>query len=456
LIETVVAEEHMSVSKEQLTEELRGREYREAYAEGFLNHTLTAQIRLIREQRGLSQRELAVKIGKHQPGLSRIEDSNYGKWNVATLRQVAGALDTWLQVSLEPYGKLVDAALEMSPEGLRRPTFEEDPVFVKPPGAEELLREEMVEGPTTELRRKLLPWLEEGQWSPQPLTDWLQGRNLVSYRHEDEPYRWFLRALPSDESKWNWHRRELTRRLARMIEEEPDVQKPGPRPDEFLSNLFLLAAGLAAPDLFAEPLYGVYRRLRRRSVELEVGVADCLLAALTRNQKDLRLYEVWLQMMEAGKHDILPGNEYAGFEGFKWLPPRPNFLEIARGIKLMEPVRPTLEAIDKLAGLMGSVVTEFASSNCLIGLLEGSISAGWGDAPVAALGSVAAAHHEYLDEFLNRSPAAEARAVADIVAKGLWYYGELLRHSSTEGSESKIVEMKLVRTRVLMFLAKAA
>ena len=447
----------MSVSKEQLIEELRSsREYREAYAESFLNHTLTAQIRVIREQRGLSQKELAVKIDKHQPGLSRIEDSNYGKWNVATLRQVAGALDTWLQVSLEPYGKLVDAALEVSPESLRRPTFEEDPVFVKPPKAEELLREEKVEGPTAELRRKLLPWLEERKWSPQALIDWLQGRHLVSFRHEDEPYRWFLRALPSGESKWEWHRNELARRLAKMIEEEPDVQKPGPRPDEFLSNLFLLAAGFVAPELFAEPLYDVYRRLRRGSVELEVGIKDCLLAALTHNQKDLRLYEVWLQMMETGKHDILPGNEYAGFEGFKWLPPRPNFREIAWGIKLMEPSRPNLEAVDGLAGLMGTVVTEVASSNGLMGLLEGSFSAGWGDASVAAWSSVAASHHKLLDEFLNCSREAEAKAVADIVAKGMWYYRELLRHSSAEGAERKIAELDRVRTRVVMLLAKAA
>lgn len=239
-------------------------------------------------------------------------------------------------MSLEPYGKLVDAALDLSPESLLRPTFEEDPVFAKPPRAEELLREEKGEGPIAELRRKLLPWLEEGKWSPHPLTDWLQGRHLVSFGHEDEPYRWFLRALPSEEPKWDWHRNELARRLARMIEDKPDVQQPGPRPDEFLSNLFLLAAGLVAPDLFAEPLYQVYRRLRRRSVELAVGVRDCLLAALTRNQKDLRLHEVWLQMMETGKHDILPGNEYAGFEGFKWLSPRPNLEEIAHAIKLLE------------------------------------------------------------------------------------------------------------------------
>jgi transcriptional regulator with XRE-family HTH domain len=447
----------MSVSREQLVEELRGsREYREAYAESHLNHTLAAQIRLIREQRGLSQKELAVKIGKHQPGLSRIEDSNYGKWNVATLRQVAGALDTCLQVSLEPYGKLVDAALELSPESLLRPTFEEDPVFAKPPRAEELLREEKGEGPTAELRRKLLPWLEEGKWSPQPLTDWLQGRHLVSSGHEDEPYRWFLRALPSDERKWDWHRNELARRIGKMIEDKPDVQKPGPRPDEFLSNLFLLAAGLDSPDLFAEPLFGVYQRLRRGAVKLDVGVRDCLLAALTRNQKDLRLYEVWLQMMKTGKHDILPGNRSAGFEGFKWLLPRPDFQEFPWVIKLMEPVRPSLEAVDELAGLMGSIITEFASSNGLMGLLEGGFSAGWGDGPVAAWSSAAAVHHKQLDEFLNYSPAVAARAVADIVAKGLWYYGELLRQSSTDGANNKIVEINLVRSRVVMFLAKAA
>ena len=47
-------------------------------------------------------------------------------------------------------------------------------------------------------------------------------------------------------------------------------------------------------------------------------------------------------------------------------------------------------------------------------------------------------------------------AVADVVAKGLWYYSELLRHSPAEGAESKIVVLELVRTRAETFLAKAA
>jgi hypothetical protein len=219
--------------------------------------------------------------------------------------------------------------------------------------------------------------------------------------------------------------------------------------------LFLLVAGLDSPDIFAEPLFDVYRRLRRRSETMDVNEKDCLLAALTRNQKDLRLYEMWRQMIETGRHDILPGNEFAGFEGFKWLPPRPNFRMIAWGVKLMEPARPTLEAVYRLAGLMGAVVTELAPSNGLIGLLDGGVDAGWDDALIAAWSSVAVVHHKHLDKFLNQSPVAEARAVADIAAKGLWYYQKLL-HTGSPETVKRIPEVAAVRSRVLEWRAKAA
>jgi transcriptional regulator with XRE-family HTH domain len=382
----------MSVSKDKLIEELRSsREYRESYAESFLNNSLTAQIRLIRDQRGLSQKDLAANIGKHQPGLSRIEDSNYGKWNVATLRQVASALDTWLKVSLEPYGKLVDAALDLSPDTLQRPTFEQDPVFAKRLTSAELLREEKTEGPIAELRRKLLPWLEESRWSPQRPIDWLQGRDLISYRHDDEPYRWFLRALPGDDPKFSWYRNEMVLRLAEMIEKGPEMPKSAPRPEEFLSNLFLLAAGLESPADFADPLYGVYRRLKRGALSWknDDSVKDCLLAALTRNQRDARLYEMWLQMMETGRHDVLPGNEYAGFEGFKLLSPRPGIEEHALAIKLLEQLWKAWRDQDAVARLKQIMIGIGQQGHYGPGiadaLLEAAFTAGWMQGALEAL-----------------------------------------------------------------------
>lgn len=377
----------MSVSREQLIEELRSREYREAYAESFLNHRLTTQIRVIRDQRGWTQKDLAKRIGKHQPGLSRIEDSQYGKWNAATLREVAAALDTWLDVRLESYGKLPEEALAVSPEALQRPTFAEDQVFWTPPRAEELLREYPDSGPTGDLRGKLLPWLEDRRWHPEPLTDWLQGRGLVSFGHEDEPYRWFLRAVPADNPRYAWHRLKLASRVAKVIDDKPDIQTPGPRPEEFLSNLFLLAGGLDSPDLLAEPLYGVYRRLRRGAVQMEPAVRDCLLAALTRNQKDLRLYEVWVRMLETGAHDVLPGNEYAGFEGIKWLPPRPAPLdEIAYAIKLLERLwwkRGYEITVAQLVSLL-SDVRQLYGEEAAGGLQDAAYKAGWNQAALTA------------------------------------------------------------------------
>jgi len=81
----------------------------------------------------------------------------------------------------------------------------------------------------------------------------------------------------------------------------------------------------------------VYRRLERQDIHRTDDVKDCLLAALTRNQVDERMSRDWFEMVEEGKHEFLPGNEYAGFAGLKWMPPRPNLTAIGRGLKLIEP-----------------------------------------------------------------------------------------------------------------------
>ncbi len=122
----------MSESRNELKKEFQDKEYREAYAEDFLNTSSATQIVVLREQRGLTQEQLAQKIGTHQAGISRIENVNYSAWNIRTLKKIAFALDVRLKVSFETFGSLLDEAEAFSRESLQRPFFEKDPAFQSP------------------------------------------------------------------------------------------------------------------------------------------------------------------------------------------------------------------------------------------------------------------------------------------------------------------------------------
>ncbi|MBA4371672.1 MAG: hypothetical protein C0402_02290 [Thermodesulfovibrio sp.] len=51
---------------------------------------------------GVTQAELARKIGTKSTAISRLESPNYGKALLSMLRKIAGALDCELQVRLVP------------------------------------------------------------------------------------------------------------------------------------------------------------------------------------------------------------------------------------------------------------------------------------------------------------------------------------------------------------------
>src|SRR5437763_5211844 len=80
-----------------LIEEFKDEEYRYAYAEEHLNTTIALQIKVLREQRDMKQADLAAAIGTQQPGIARLENVNYSRWNTETLKRVARALGVRLK-----------------------------------------------------------------------------------------------------------------------------------------------------------------------------------------------------------------------------------------------------------------------------------------------------------------------------------------------------------------------
>lgn len=88
--------------KKHLDESMKDPKFKKAW------HDLDSEFELIesllkaREKAGLTQEELAEKIGTKQPALSRLERGGFKKASVETLRKIADVLDARLVIKLQP------------------------------------------------------------------------------------------------------------------------------------------------------------------------------------------------------------------------------------------------------------------------------------------------------------------------------------------------------------------
>jgi ribosome-binding protein aMBF1 (putative translation factor) len=64
--------------------------------------TLGDQIRSLREEAGLTQAQLAERVGTQPTHISRIEDADYNGHSVETLRRIAKALHRKLHIEFVP------------------------------------------------------------------------------------------------------------------------------------------------------------------------------------------------------------------------------------------------------------------------------------------------------------------------------------------------------------------
>jgi transcriptional regulator with XRE-family HTH domain len=115
--------------KEKLINELRDQEYREAFISEHIASGVPFQIKALRDQREWSQKELGKKANMLQARISVLEDPNYAKFNINTLKKIASAFDVGLVVRFVPFGELAEWELNLSSESLKVPSFNEDPYF---------------------------------------------------------------------------------------------------------------------------------------------------------------------------------------------------------------------------------------------------------------------------------------------------------------------------------------
>lgn len=102
-----------------LRDELADREYAAGYSESYALSYIAAQIKVLREQRGLSQDDLAAKIGTKQPAISRLEDCNNSP-NIRTLFKLAEAFGLRLCVHFESFDGLPDEVSKFRRNNLQR------------------------------------------------------------------------------------------------------------------------------------------------------------------------------------------------------------------------------------------------------------------------------------------------------------------------------------------------
>ncbi|MGB7601960.1 MAG: helix-turn-helix transcriptional regulator [Candidatus Sulfotelmatobacter sp.] len=119
----------MSELIDKLRPEFQDKEYRDAYAEECLNTMIATQIKVLREQRKMTQGQVAEATGMKQPRVAVLEDASYENWSVNTLKRFARAFDVALSVKFETFSKLIEDFENISRESLQRPTFADDARF---------------------------------------------------------------------------------------------------------------------------------------------------------------------------------------------------------------------------------------------------------------------------------------------------------------------------------------
>jgi len=105
---------------------LKAKEFRDAFVSARITQTVAMQARVLREERRLSQADLAKELGTSQNAIYRLENPSYGKNSISTLRKVASFFDVGLVVRFERFSGIVDWVTDMDSESILVPSAEKD------------------------------------------------------------------------------------------------------------------------------------------------------------------------------------------------------------------------------------------------------------------------------------------------------------------------------------------
>ena len=87
-----------------LQEQLRNPEIKKEYDAVEAEFALAREILALRQQKNLTQRQLAEKAGTSQPAIARVESGSYRNLSLAFIRRIAEALDAEPEIHLRKKG----------------------------------------------------------------------------------------------------------------------------------------------------------------------------------------------------------------------------------------------------------------------------------------------------------------------------------------------------------------
>lgn len=109
-----------------LYQELCDKEFRDAFVEAHIDNGIAYQISGMRRDRDWDQKTLAEKAGTRQAVISRMEDPDYGRLSITTLKKIAAAFDVALEVKFVPFSEFVGSIRSLCPEFYTPPAFDQD------------------------------------------------------------------------------------------------------------------------------------------------------------------------------------------------------------------------------------------------------------------------------------------------------------------------------------------
>jgi transcriptional regulator with XRE-family HTH domain len=102
------------------------KDYRSAFIEECIRTRITAQIKALRDTRGLDYKGFAEEINKSVSWTYRLEDPNAAPPTIPTLLQIANAFDIGLDVRFRPFSELLDDVTTLNRKSFRVPCFDEE------------------------------------------------------------------------------------------------------------------------------------------------------------------------------------------------------------------------------------------------------------------------------------------------------------------------------------------
>lgn len=113
-------------NRQKTVDNLNDKEYRDLYVDSHLRNGLAFQIRGMRNSRGWTQAQLAGKCNSRQTLISRLENPDYGRYTIETLKKLASVFDVALLVRFVPFSELLGRTVLMDEREFNVPSFEDD------------------------------------------------------------------------------------------------------------------------------------------------------------------------------------------------------------------------------------------------------------------------------------------------------------------------------------------